>query len=132
MKLRKSYTCPLEIVHDIIRGKWKTIIIFQLRNGKNSFSQLLHSINGISEKMLLEQLQELKKFGFIDKNSRESYPLKAEYFLTERGEKVLNAVKIMQNVGIEYMIDNRMENILNKKGIKYSKYSKGTCIQKSK
>ena len=38
MKLRESYTCPLELVHDIIKGKWKTIIIFQLRN------QLLLSI----------------------------------------------------------------------------------------
>ncbi|RRD39300.1 transcriptional regulator [Leptotrichia sp. OH3620_COT-345] len=129
MKLRKNYTCLLEIIHDIIRGKWKTIIIFQLRNGENSFSQLLHSINGISEKMLLEQLQELKEFGLIDKHSYKKYPLKVEYFLTERGKKVLNAVKIMQNVGIEYMIDNGMEKILNEKGIKYSK---NTCIQKSK
>lgn len=26
MKIRKDYTCPLEIVHDIVRGKWKPII----------------------------------------------------------------------------------------------------------
>ncbi len=25
MKIRERYTCPLEIVHDIIKGKWKTI-----------------------------------------------------------------------------------------------------------
>lgn len=25
MKIRDDYTCPLEIVHDIIKGKWKTI-----------------------------------------------------------------------------------------------------------
>ncbi|MDO5088275.1 MAG: helix-turn-helix domain-containing protein [Leptotrichiaceae bacterium] len=129
MKLRRNYTCPLEIIHDIIRGKWKTIIIFQLRNGKKSFSQLLHSINGISEKMLSEQLHELKEFGFIDKYSYESYPLKVEYFLTERGEKMLSAVKIIQNIGIEYMIDNGMEKILNEKGIEYNK---SAYIQKSK
>lgn len=27
MKIRNEYTCPLEIVHDMIRGKWKTIIL---------------------------------------------------------------------------------------------------------
>ena len=59
MKLRESYTCPLELVHDIVKGKWKTIIIFQLRNGKCSFSKLHHSITGITQKMLLEQLHEL-------------------------------------------------------------------------
>lgn len=57
MKLRKNYTCPLELVHDMIKGKWKTIIIFQLRNGKCSFSELYHSIAGITQKMLLEQLR---------------------------------------------------------------------------
>ena len=67
MKLRKNYTCPLELVHDMIKGKWKTIIIFQLRNGKCSFSELYHSIAGITQKMLLEQLRELKHFGLIDK-----------------------------------------------------------------
>lgn len=33
MKIRETYTCPLELVHDITKGKWKTIIIFKLRNG---------------------------------------------------------------------------------------------------
>ena len=33
MKIRENYTCPLEIVHDFVRGKWKTILVFQLRNG---------------------------------------------------------------------------------------------------
>ena len=33
MKIRTTCTCPLEIVHDIMKGKWKTIIVFQLRNG---------------------------------------------------------------------------------------------------
>lgn len=28
MKIRETYTCPLELVHDITKGKWKTIIIF--------------------------------------------------------------------------------------------------------
>lgn len=34
MKVRDSYTCPLELTHDIIRGKWKPIIIWQLRKGQ--------------------------------------------------------------------------------------------------
>lgn len=101
MKLRESYTCPLELVHDMIKGKWKTIIIFQLRNGKCSFSELHHSIAGITQKMLLEQLRELKHFGLIDKKMYDGYPLKVEYFLTRQGEKMLSAIKIMQEIGID-------------------------------
>lgn len=38
MKLRENCTCPLELVHDIIKGKWKTIIIFQLRSDCKALS----------------------------------------------------------------------------------------------
>lgn len=119
MKLRENYTCPLELVHDIIKGKWKTIIIFQLRNGKCSFSKLQHSIEGITQKMLLEQLHELKHFGLIDKESYDGYPLKVDYFLTKQGEKMLSAVKIMQEIGIDYMVEHGMTEFLDKKGICY-------------
>lgn len=119
MKLRENYTCPLELVHDIIKGKWKTIIIFQLRNGKCSFSELQHSISGITQKMLLEQLHELKHFGLVDKKTYVGYPLKVEYFLTKQGEKMLSAIKIMQEIGIDYMIEHDMTKILDEKGICY-------------
>lgn len=100
MKIRNEYTCPLELVHDIIKGKWKTIIIFQLRDGKCSFTDLKRGIVGISQKMLLEQLRELKYFKLIDKKVYKGFPLKVEYFLTKRGRKMLSAIMIMQELGI--------------------------------
>lgn len=33
MKMRTEYTCPLELVHDMIKGKWKPIILWRLRLG---------------------------------------------------------------------------------------------------
>lgn len=117
MKVRKDYTCPLELVHDLIKGKWKTIIIFNLGKGKQSLSGLRHSIIGISEKMLIEQLSELQQYTLVDKHTFEGYPLKVEYFLTERGKKILEAVRIMQEVGIDYMKENGMKDILIQKGL---------------
>lgn len=119
MKIRNQYTCPLELVHDITRGKWKPIIIFQLRNGTCSFSELYHGISGISQKMLLEQLHELREFGLVQKNSYEGFPLKVEYYLTDRGSKMLKAIKIMQEIGIEYMVEHGMSDFLDRKGICY-------------
>lgn len=120
MKIRENYTCPLEIVHDIIKGKWKTILIFQMREGRISFSNLHRSISGISQKMLLEQLHELKIFGLVDKETFPGYPLRVEYFLTERGKKMLDAIFIMQQVGIEYMVEHGLTDILDQKGICYT------------
>ena len=118
MKLRDEYTCPLELVHDMIKGKWKTIIIFQLRNGKCSFSELHHSIAGITQKMLLEHLKELVDYGFVDKKTFAGYPLHVEYFLTEdMGNQILEALRIMQHIGIEYLKKNGKENELTEKHV---------------
>ena len=119
MKIRDDYTCPLEIVHDLIRGKWKTIIVFQLQFGNTSLSQLRRDIAGISEKMLLQHLNELQSFGIVDKISMQGYPLRVEYFLTERGKKVLTAVNVMQEIGIEYMVEHGQTDWLDKKGLCY-------------
>ncbi|MDV4150763.1 helix-turn-helix domain-containing protein [Clostridium sp. AL.422] len=112
MKLRKEYTFPLEIIHDIIKGKWKTVILWQLRdNDKMSLSQLKKGIKGISQKMLLQQLNELREFGFIDKIQYQGYPLRVEYFLTaDRGHKIIKALEVMQEAGIEYLSD-QVKNI---------------------
>ena len=124
MKIRKDYTCPVEVMHDIVKGKWKPIIIFQLKNGSKSLAELEREINGITQKMLLEQLKELQEFKIVDKINSKGYPLHVEYFLTkDRGLKILKAFEIMQVVGIEYMIENGKEEELKKKGIDLESYA---------
>lgn len=118
IKIRKSYTCPLELTHDIIKGKWKPIIIWRLRLGNTSLSQLEKDINGISQKMLLEHLKELMEYSLVDKKVFDGYPLRVEYFLSEdRGNRILEALTIMQQLGIEYMMENGMADALREKDV---------------
>lgn len=118
MKLREEYTCPLELTHDMIRGKWKPIILWRLRLEPTSLSQLERDIEGISQKMLLEQLKELMDFGLVGKKVFEGYPLKVEYSLTDgRGRRMLEALKVMQEVGIDFMRENGMQDVLRDKGL---------------
>ncbi len=118
MKIREAYTCPLELTHDMIKGKWKPIILWRLRLGGTSLSKLENDIEGISQKMLLEQLKELIEFGLVDKRAYEGYPLRVEYSLTtSRGVRMLEALKIMQDVGIDFMMENGMEDVLRAKGV---------------
>lgn len=118
IKLRENYTCPLELTHDMIKGKWKPIILWRLRLGNTSLSQLEKDINGISQKMLLEHLKELMEYALVDKRVFDGYPLRVEYFLTEdRGIRILEALIIMQELGIEFMMENGMSEVLYEKGI---------------
>lgn len=111
MKIRKEYTCPLELTHDIIRGKWKPIILWTLGKEPKSLACLQREINGITQKMLLEQISELLPFGLITKETFEGYPLKVQYFLTDRGRKLLEAITIMQAIGSELLTEEGMSNI---------------------
>lgn len=105
MKIREQYTCPLELVHDALKGKWKPIIIWRLRLNPTSLSSLQRDIEGISQKMLLEQLKELMEIGFVDKKVYQGYPLKVEYFLTEDlGKRILQAIVIMQEIGNDIIV----------------------------
>ena len=116
MKIRNEYTCPLELTHDITKGKWKPIILWQLGKNVMSLSQLEKDIVGITQKMLLEHLGELTDFGIVAKRTFDGYPLKVEYSLTERGEKLLEAITIMQGVGVDLMKENGMDDILKANG----------------
>jgi len=112
MKSKVNYTCPLELTHDVTKGKWKPIILWLLGKEICSLSKLKNGIKGISQKILLEQLKDLQEYGLVGKNEFTGYPLKVEYFITDRGKRMLEAVKIMQEIGIEIMKEHGMEDIL--------------------
>ena len=96
MKMRAEYTCPLEPMHDIIKGKWKSIILWRLGLGATFLAKLERDIDGVTQKMLLEQLKELMDYGFVEKKSYEGYPVHVEYSLTDgMGTEILEALRIM-------------------------------------
>ncbi|MEI5990563.1 winged helix-turn-helix transcriptional regulator [Enterococcus crotali] len=118
MKLREEFTCPVELTHDMIKGKWKPIILWLLRTGPISLANLERRIEGITQKMLLSQLKELIAFGFVEKKEYTGYPLKVEYFLSyPKGHKIIAALEIMQQIGIDHMKNAGNEHILKEKGI---------------
>lgn len=118
MKTRDEYTCPLELTHDLTRGKWKPIILWQLGKGTaRQPSDLERAIAGISQKMLHEQLAELLAVGMVAKTVYGGYPLCTKYSLTERGKKMLEAITILQAIGVELMLEHGMEDVLRATGV---------------
>jgi len=113
MILREEVTCPLELAHDMIKGKWKPIILWRLRLGKTSLAKLERDINGITQKMLLQHIKELIEFGLVDKIKYEGYPLRVDYFLTpNKGTKMTECLEILQEIGMNYMIENGQKDII--------------------
>ncbi|RKF20108.1 transcriptional regulator [Alginatibacterium sediminis] len=81
--------CPLEKMFEMIGGKWKLIIIFNLRNQQSiRFNQLNKSIQGISQKVLTSQLRELEKDDFVVRKVFPEVPPRVEYSLSKRAHSL--------------------------------------------
>ncbi len=67
--------------------------------------------------MLIQHLKELAEYGIVGKQTYEGYPLKVDYFLTDRGRRIFEAVSILQSVGIELMLEDNRGDFLREKGL---------------
>lgn len=71
----------------VLEGKWKIVIIIQLFAAKSPlrFSELERRIEGVNQKMLIQQLRQLEKDGIVTRMVYPQVPPKVEYTLTEMG-----------------------------------------------
>ena len=75
---------------DVIGGKWKPLIIYELNDETLRFSQLLDRLQPrISQRMLTKQLRQLEEDGLISRKVYTQVPPKVEYSLTEMGKSLM-------------------------------------------
>lgn len=85
----KEYHCAMDVTMDYIGGKWKTVVLWYLRNDKKRFSELRKRIPNITEKMLSLQLKDLENDGLVSRKIYPQVPPKVEYFLTDFGKTLI-------------------------------------------
>lgn len=102
-----NYQCEIEIVLEIISGKWVSLIIWTLGNqGTKRFGELKRSLPGVTQKMLTQQLKLLEKNDIIIRTVFNQIPPVVEYSLTEYGHKLIPIFKEIDIWGKDY-IKNR-------------------------
>jgi DNA-binding HxlR family transcriptional regulator len=82
---RKAVGCPAESAVEVIRGRWKLMILHELCDGTVRFGELRRALTGVSEKMLTQHLRELERDGIIARVAYAGTPPKVEYSLTAAG-----------------------------------------------
>jgi DNA-binding HxlR family transcriptional regulator len=86
--------CPITQFMERIGGKWKPAIIWLLlKNGTMRFNDLEKSINGITQKVLSQQLKSLEAESIITRVSYPVVPPKVEYSLTEKGKSLFEMLQ---------------------------------------
>jgi len=75
-------SCPVTTAIDVIGGKWKVIILYQLRGKTLRFGELKKVIPKITQKMLTQQLRELERDKLVKRHVYAEVPPKVEYTST--------------------------------------------------
>lgn len=87
--------CPVSAALDVIGGKWKPVILYQIRKGPTRFGELRRLVPLATQKMLTQQLRELEHDGIINRKVYAVVPPKVEYTLTSYGETLLPLLAMM-------------------------------------
>jgi DNA-binding HxlR family transcriptional regulator len=92
----KEFHCSMDITMHYIGGKWKTVLLWYLRNETLRFAELKKKIPDITEKMLSIQLKALEQDKLIVRKVHGvKPPVKVEYCLSPLGKTLiptLNAI----------------------------------------
>jgi DNA-binding HxlR family transcriptional regulator len=96
----KLYHCAMDITMDYVGGKWKTVVLWYLKNKTHRFAELKKMIPDITEKMLSIQLKTLEADGLIKRKVHGTKPpVRVEYSLTEFGKTLIPALDAIAKWG---------------------------------
>lgn len=89
---QKPFICGLDAALRVVGGKWKPLILFFLGQGKKRYGELKREVQGVSDKMLIQQLKELEAHGIISRTDYKEIPPRVDYALTPFGDSLVEAM----------------------------------------
>ncbi len=103
-----NYRCEIEVTLEIISGKWKALILWNLGNHEIiRFNEFRRIIPEITQKMLTQQLRRLEEDELINRKIYNQIPPMVEYSLSEKGKELIPILEQMDKWGKNYVDDYR-------------------------
>lgn len=94
--------CPVATAVALIGGKWKLLILRNLRTRPWRFNELQRDLDGISQKVLTDSLRQMIDDGLVDRHDYQELPPRVEYSLTDLGTKMLPIIDALADFGTYY------------------------------
>lgn len=102
-KKNNNYSCPVEVTLDVIGGKWKPIILWNIRKDVLRFSEIQKAIPAVNSKTLTKQLRELEEDHVIKRTIYPEIPPRVEYSITEFGTSLIPIIQALCDWGSRYI-----------------------------
>ena len=94
--------CPVATAVSLVGGKWKLLIIRNLRMRSWRFNELQRDLEGISQKVLTDSLRQMMDDGLVYRHDYQEMPPRVDYSLTELGENLLPIMDALADFGNYY------------------------------
>ena len=94
--------CPVATAVSLIGGKWKLLILRNLKARPWRLNELMRDLDGISQKVLTDSLRQMVDDGLAYRHDFRQMPPKVEYGLTELGQKMLPIIDALADFGNYY------------------------------
>lgn len=96
--------CPMRRTLELISGKWRTHIIYELcKRPSCRFGELKKAVPKITNTMLTNTLRDLEKIGIVYREQFNEIPPHVEYSLTEKGKALLPVFTELAKWGENYL-----------------------------
>ena len=100
IKLKEqTFQDPMEITVAILGGKWKILLLWDLKEGPMRFSEMLQMRPELTGRMLSRQLKALQQTGLVERTAYAEVPPRVEYELTDEGKTLLPVLEVLAALG---------------------------------
>ncbi|MBF6213485.1 helix-turn-helix transcriptional regulator [Nocardia puris] len=91
--------CGMSLAIDVVGGKWRMHLMWALADGPQRFGELRRLLDGVSEKVLAENLRHLESHGVVHREVFAEIPPRVEYTLTPLGQELATALHSLEQWG---------------------------------
>src|SRR5688572_14621542 len=114
-KTTPNLNCGLDLIGEVLYGKWKIRLLWFIHEGHKRPSQLQRKIPDASRRVLNIQLNELEEHELISKVIYPVVPPKVEYSLTEFGQTLIPVIAALGQWSNEH--EERLRDVLMKQAV---------------
>ena len=98
----KGYHCAVEAAMDVVGGKYKALILYELMSGTKRYHEIQRALPQATPRMLSKQLKELEEDGVVSRTLYPVVPPRTEYALTDLGQTLAPIVDSLCRWGERY------------------------------
>lgn len=106
---QKLFFCPALTALKVVSGKWKTRILWLLRQRSYHFNELKQTLPGVSAKVLTEQIRQLEEAGILFRSkSTSNGQTQVDYDYTDYGRTLIPALDALGEWGIAHETKSKL------------------------